>query len=218
MSEKPRSRLKESGLAIWIATDPLKAMVVVCVACVAVALAVGVWAPSRFLQNAAADFVGGVVAALVIFGIAEVAFGFSQTRKRQREAVVIALRVVGVELSDNREELRRFVRVLGERKLSRDDPMVQRESHLQMENWRLFIQSPVIAHLPSHLVWRIHEAYYYPVRTQRELQRRVASAALNPQAWLDLGQQFLPKFEAHLTIVDGVLHSLEDDALSKNHA
>jgi hypothetical protein len=185
-------------------------MVAVCLACVAVALAIGAWAPCAFLQNAAADFVGGVVAALVIFGVAEVAFGFTQTRRRQREAVEIAIRVVGVELSDNREELRRLVRVLGEGLLSTDDPILQPQRGLQMETWQLFIKSPVSAHLPSHLVWKIHEAYYNPVRTQRELRQRAPSAARSGDAWADLIREFLPKFESHLRSIEETGKALDD--------
>lgn len=84
--ERFMSGLRDSRLGTWFATDPLKAMIAACLACVAVALALGAWAPWPFLQNAAADFVGGMLAGLIIFALANVAFGFTERRERERHA------------------------------------------------------------------------------------------------------------------------------------
>ncbi|TKJ29702.1 MAG: hypothetical protein CEE40_07635 [Chloroflexi bacterium B3_Chlor] len=211
MRERLAGLVDYSRFARWFRTHPFLAMTAVSLASIAFALALGAWVPSAFFQNVAADFVGGVVGALVIFGVAEVAFGFTQTRKRQREAVEIAVVVVGIELAHNKLELERIVEVLRQDKLNQFDPVFRSGMGLQTQSWELFIQSPVAEHLPIQFIWLLHEAYYYPARTRRLLRERLAeTVAMSGHAWIDLGQEFLPEFERDLRLMQRALGAFDD--------
>ncbi|HUW13897.1 MAG TPA: hypothetical protein VM537_29505 [Anaerolineae bacterium] len=201
-------RLHGAGFARWINTHPLQAATAACAVSVLLATALGAWTRSTFLQNAAANLVGGIVAAIVVFSMADVAFGFSQTRKREQEAVRVAVGLLGLELFDNIGELDRIIQVLRDGELKRSDPVVQPQGALQTQSWQLLVQSPMAANLPSDLVWSIHQAYYIPERLQRLVRARTLGAALSPLARARLCREFLPKFEEARRIVHAAILDL----------
>ena len=210
MWERFLNRLRGSWLAAWFRTAPLKAMGVVCLACVVVATALGTWVPWPFLQNAAADFVGGTLVGLVIFFLANRAFGFTERRDRERHALKMAYEVLWLELEDNLDELIRVVRVLRAGTLTRSDPVLLDAWRLKVENWQLLIQSPLITNLPTDLVWRIQRSYYVSRRAQKELMESdVSDVARGPQAWKDLCEEYLPRFESAVKWVASAMKELQ---------
>jgi hypothetical protein len=68
-------------VARWFRTYPLRAMITVSLLSVVLALAMGAPATSNVVQDVAGDFVGGVVAALVVFAVADGACGFTERRR-----------------------------------------------------------------------------------------------------------------------------------------
>lgn len=92
----------------WSNSHPLQAIFSVCLGLVVLAATLGLWTDSSFLQSAAADFVGGMTAALIVFGLAEVAFGFTERRKREKESVHVAMALLSWELYTNCHEVRRI--------------------------------------------------------------------------------------------------------------
>jgi hypothetical protein len=185
-------------------------MAAVCVAVGVLAFAVGALAPWRFLQELAADLIGGLLAGLVIFGLANIAFGFTERRERERHALRIAYDILFPELMDNLSELQRIVKVLREGSLSRSDPVLGRAERLSVETWQLLVQSPLVAHLDPDLLWKINMAYYVSRRFVREI-RESDSAVLgrSPQGWRDFSGEQLAKFETALRSQEVALEALK---------
>ena len=197
MWERFASYLRGTRLGTWSETNPLKAVGAACLAFVTVALAFGAWAPWPIVQSAAADFVGGMLAGLIIFGLANVAFGFTERRDRERRALRIAYDMLLPELLDNMRELDRMVGVLRAGSLDRRDPGLIGHGRLKVETWQLLVQSPLVANLPPDLIWRINFSYYDSRRGVDELRESdvVGAMAANRQAWKDLCDEYLPRFE-----------------------
>jgi len=202
--------LRGTRLAAWFRTDPLKAMVAACLACLAGAVALGQWAPWPFLQNAAADFVGGIAAGLVLFVVANIALGFTERRARERHALKIAYDLLWLDLGDTLNELARVVRVLRAGTLRRDDPVLYRPSIFEVENWQLLIQSPLIADLSPDFVWKIQYSYQVSRRAHEALRQSAPRAfGRGPEACQDLCAEHLPKFEIALKRMASALEELQ---------
>jgi len=184
----------------WFRTDPLKAMFVVCSACVAAVLALAPRLPWRFLQDAAADFVGGTLAGMLIFVLANVAFGFTEKRERERHALLIACDMLVPELLDNVSELERIVKVLREGSLAWYDPVYSDRARLKVENWQLLVQGPLVANLPADVLWTINSSYYVSRRCVEKLSE-TKEAIRNPDTWKDICAEHLPRFEAAVALV-----------------
>jgi len=132
------SWLRGTRLGTWSATNPLKATVAVCVAFAVLASAFGALIPWPFVQNVASDLVGGLLAGLVIFGLVNIAFGFTERRKSERHAVRIVYDILLWELEDNKSELQRIAKVLEEGSLIDSDPVFWEAERLKAEAWQLF--------------------------------------------------------------------------------
>ena len=101
--------------------------------------------------------------------------------------LIIAERLFSVKLRGgsgertwNEAELNRIVGVLRDRKLNPSDPVFHRDTVLQTENWKLLIQSPLVAHLPVDLVWSLHESYYVSQQEVRNLRHRKPAKTVPP--------------------------------------
>ena len=186
----------------WLRSHPLLVAGLVCSMLLLLAVALGLLTNSEFVQAAAAHFVGGILAALVVFGMADIAFGFTQRRSRQKKAVVNAIVIVGTELARNSFKLEDLVEVLREGKLDARHPILQAETGLQKEYWELFIKSPVSGNLPDDLVWRIHDAYFVSFDVQRALRElRASQVSVGALGWSNTCEEYLPKVECALQTV-----------------
>ena len=194
----------------WLRSHPLLVAGLVCSIALLLAVGLGLRTKSEFVQAAAAHFVGGILAALVVFGMADIAFGFTQRRSRQKKAVENAIVIVGTELARNSFKLEDLVEVLREGKLDARHPILQAETGLQKEYWELFIKSPVSANLPDDLVWRIHDAYFVSFDAQRELREfRAGQFSVGPLGWGDICEQCLPKVESALQTVRKTMNDFD---------
>ena len=207
-----------SWLASKFVTHPLGAVAAVCLAFVAVALALGTFVPWPFLQNVAADFVGGLVAGLLIFYLANIAFGFTERRKKQRHALRTAYAILLPELGDNLSELRRIVKVLEERSLTERDPVFWEAERLKAETWQQLVQSPLVALLDPDLLWTINVSYYSSRRFVKELKESGPQKfARSPEGYKELCNDHLPRFKTALHSILLALDALTDaqDGMSR---
>ena len=178
------SWLRSTRLGTWFATDPLKAMAAVCIAFVVLAFAVGALVPCSFVQNVAADLIGGLLAGLVIFGLANIAFGFTERRESERHALRMAYRMLLLEILENQLELIRIETALRGGSLTRNDPVFGPGERLSAENWQLLAQGPLVAQLPPDLFMSINVAYHKARRFESDLKEQgLALGVGNPQAW-----------------------------------
>jgi hypothetical protein len=189
-------------------------MAAVCLACVAVALALGKLIPWPFLQNAAADFVGGLLAGLLIFYLANIAFGFTERREKERHALRIAFRMLLVEMLENEFELRRIVIALRGGSLCYEDPVFWEDERVKADDWQLLAQGPLVEHLSPDLFMLISVSYHASRSFVNNLRSHgLALGAGNPQAWKDLCKRHLLVGESALEFVTSAhndLHSAHD--------
>ena len=195
-------------LATWSATNPLKAMGAVCLAFAAVGLALGALAPWQFLKNASTDFVGGVLAGLLIFGLANIAFGFTERREKERHALRMAYRMLLLEMLDNHLELSRTVKALRGGSLTRNYPVFGPSGRLKAENWQLLAQGPLIEHLSPDLFLAISISYRVSRSFVNNLRNDgLALGAANRQAWKDFCKRHVAGAENAI----GLVSSAQDE-------
>jgi hypothetical protein len=155
-----------------------------CVAFAVLAFAFGALVPWPFVQDVVGDLIGGLLAGLVLFGLANIAFGFTERRESKRHALRIAYDMVFPELMDNQAELQRIAQALREGSLTLRDPVFGAGERLKAENWRLLVQSPLGAHLPPDIFWQVNWSYYVSRRFVRELKETNSGVvARTPEAW-----------------------------------
>ena len=197
------SWLRSTRLGSWFATDTLKAMAAVCFAFVVLAFAVGALVPHPFVQNVAADLIGGLLAGLVIFGLANIAFGFTERREKERRALKLAYGMLVLEMFDNRAETARLVSAVKRGSLTYEDPLFWEDERLKAEKWQLLAQSPLVEHLSPDLWWTICVSYDLPPRLVNQLRKNGrALGGHNPEAWIDLCKKHLNDAEAALLSVE----------------
>jgi hypothetical protein len=207
------SRLRSSWLGTWFATKPLRAMVAVSLICIAVALALGKLIPWPFLQNAAADFVGGLLAGLVIFALADAALGLTERREKERHAVQMAYTMLLLEMLDNRTEVVRIVIALKGDSLTLEDPVFLETERVKDDYWKLLAQGPLVENLSPDLFMAINISY----RTSRSFvdnlrKSRYALFADTSEVREDLRKRHLTMGESALEFLD----SAHDELRSAN--
>jgi len=200
-------------LRTWLAskfvTHPLGAMVAVCLAGVAVALALGTLIPWPFLQNAAADFVGGLLAGLLIFYVANIVFGFTEKREKERHALRMAYRMLLFEMLENQWELRDIVAALRAGSLTHNNPVFGPGKRFKTENWQLLVQGPLVEHLSPDLFMAINVSYHSSGNFEKNLTNAArALGAGNRQAWKDLCKNHLAAGESAVELVTSAYDDL----------
>jgi hypothetical protein len=200
------SWLRRTRLGTWFAAKPWRVVIAGCFVLAALVFAVGAKAPSPFVQNVAADLLGGLIAGLVIFGLADVAFGFTERREKQHHALRIAFRMLFLEMLDNSSELSRIVRALRGSSLARDDVVFGTGERLKAENWQLFVQSPSSGHLDPDLFFTVGFSYYVSrLFVQRLKNSRSDIFAASPKGWKHFCSEHLAEAENAKAIVDSAL-------------
>jgi len=107
------------------------------------------------------------------------------------------------ELLGNRHELDRLVGVLRAGSLTASDPVFHAGGRLKVQNWQLFIQSPLVASFPPDLFWKIQQSYDVSQRAQEELRESIEGVlGRSPHGWKVLCEKHLPGFEAAVEWVD----------------
>jgi hypothetical protein len=212
-------------LRAWLpskfAAHTVEVMAAVCLAFAAAGLVLGALVPWPLLQNASAEFVGGLLAGLVIFGLADVAFGFTERREKERHALEIAHAVLYQELVDNLSELQRIADDLREGSLSFSDPVFGADERLSAENWQALVQSPLVSHLSPELCWSITHTYNVGRRSVRNLREmRFGVLAVTPERWNEMCQQHLSPIESGAKSLQTTLDVLRvvPDSKGRSHA
>jgi hypothetical protein len=191
----------QGGLAMW------KRAILVCLACIAGALVLGTMSPWPFLQNAAADFIGGLVVGLVVFALADTALALSERREKERHAVQMAFTMLALEMSDNWHELGRKVQALRSGSFATGDPAFWETDRLKAENWELLAKGPLVEHLAPDLFMAIGESYRLSPGFVNKLGKDGRDlGAAKAQAWKDFGMEHLREAE----IVMGSVRSAQE--------
>lgn len=214
MTERLRGTRRAVRILNWLRRWALPVSVGGWAASILVALASVAWTGSAFVENIAANFIADITVALLAFALADVLFGLRRSHRQQMEAREKALHVLKIELERNEAEfrsllnaamqggfiLRSWLSHLGE--ISPSHPRVETES------WQLLIQSPLLANLPTDLVWSIQESYSVSDKALRNLAYR-EKAASSERDWDELVEMCVPEFEEARRLTRDALAKLE---------
>ncbi len=191
-------------------TGPEKTIIASVIAfCVLGLLLLGYRTTNEFTRDFAANLLADAAVAGGAFILADLVFGLRQRRQQQMEAQRTAYGLVGMEMEENEKELERIVQVLRDGKLTHHDAVFRRDRTFQTENWRLLVQSPLVAHLPVEFVWALQESYVVSQKHAETLRHRTDDVlAANWDWWRELNAEFLPKFEQALKLTGEAIEVL----------
>lgn len=162
-----------------------------------------------FIADLSANLLADAVVAVMALVLATIALELPQRRQERIQAQEKAFRLLGSELRENEAELNLIVGVLRDRKLNPSDPVFHRDTVLQTENWKLLIQSPLVAHLPVDLVWSLHESYHVSQQEVRNLRHRIEGVFAAAWEWWEaLSRESLPRFERALQLTQEAIEAL----------
>jgi hypothetical protein len=102
--------------------------------------------------------------------------------QRQRESLEAAMGVVSLALFFNGVELNRIGRLLRDGALRASDSLFTAGTGFKTDDLQVLIQSALVAHLRSDLVWSIHQSYYLRNHTLEELGRHAVQAGGSERA------------------------------------
>lgn len=208
MTGKELAKSRPSRARSWLTRWMWPVAGAVCVVLILAALVLGAALQSEFQRNVLANFAADLAVAGLAFVVANIAFGFTERRKREREAVNVATVLLGWELYTNSMEVQRIAAELQCGNLDLSDRFFQPDSTLQTESWHLLIQSPLAAQLPSDLVWHLHEAYYTSEALRRQLKRRALRVGVSEEERSKLAQQFAWQFKRAHALVKKAMDQL----------
>ena len=190
----------------------MNAMVAVCVVCVVLAFALGAFAPWPFVQTVVATLIGSVLAGLVIFYLANIAFGFTERRESARLALRTAYEIVLPELLENEAELRRIAQAVREGSFTLKDPVFAVGERVREDYWQLLVQSPLGARLPHTVFLTAHISYYVSRIAVKQLRETNSGMVTRtPEEWKELWDKHLPHIEFAATSVNTAVTFLTDE-------
>lgn len=114
----------------------------------------GYFSSDEFVRDFAANLAADAVVAVVAFAVINMAFGLRERRQRQFEARAKALMLLIVELTENEVLLEGMLQAL-----KGELPMPVPCPALGSHTWELFLQSPLVTHLDTDLLWNLFDTY-----------------------------------------------------------
>lgn len=160
-----------------------------------------------YVESIAANLVADLLVAGLAFLVADVIFGLTQSHQQRIEAQRKAFSIVGMEVEEDRKEMELTVGNLQGGLMPPTD-----RPNLKNEQWSLLVQSPLIAQLPSDLVWTVHMSYYDSQRQAENLRSHRRSQFRDPYSDPETTAQLLPEVEKALSLVRQAKDMLESAA------
>jgi hypothetical protein len=157
-----------------------------------------------YVESVAANLVADLLVAGLAFLLVDVIFGLTQSHNQRIEAQRKAFSIVGMEVEENRRELELTVGDLQGGLMPPSD-----RPKLKDEQWNLLVQSPLIAQLPSDLVWTVHMSYYDSQRQVENLRSHRRSQFRDPYNDPETAAELLPQVERALSSVQQAKDMLE---------
>ena len=186
MNEGQENALPPRRVRDWLRRQQWRIIVLVLVACFLSVVFLGYTTTNSFERDFAANLAADAVVAAVAFYLVDVVFGLRERRRQRIEAQRIAYHLLHAEMQGNAELLEEAVGVLRQTGgLYSPWP----SSHY----WVRLQQSPLIARLPSSLVWAIEQAYS---EAERQLSAfESASSPTDKEGYERVCAEFVPKFQ-----------------------